>query len=146
MNINTLEYLNEILKDTEVSEFTIQRGGTKIYIKREPIRYKKIERAEETKKIEKPAEKVEKKEEKEERRHILKSLTVGIFYRGKTKFAPPLVKINSHIKKGDQVGMIDCMGMIEKVTSDVSGKVVEILVDNHKPVEYGQPLFVIEKE
>lgn len=142
MNLNILEYLNEILKGTKISEFTIQRGGTKIYIKRQPGEEEsQTPKPEETSREVKITEKPE-----EEKRHILKSTTVGIFYRGKTKIAPPLVKINSYVKKGDQVGIIDCMGVIEKVTADVSGKIVEILVDNHKPVEYGQPLFVIEKE
>jgi len=135
--------LNEILKGTKISEFTIQRGGTKIYIKRQST--EEEYKTKETKKIEEEPS-IKEEPAPEEKRHILKSSTVGIFYRGKTKIAPPLVKINSYVKKGDQVGIIDCMGVIEKVTTDVSGKIVEILVDNHKPVEYGQPLFVIEKE
>ncbi|MBN1897439.1 MAG: hypothetical protein JW827_01575 [Spirochaetes bacterium] len=144
MNINILEYLNDVLKKTRISELTVQRGSTKIFMKREPV----IETDRDVKKVKLKEEiKAEiKDDQKAETRHILKSLTVGIFYRGKTKISPPLVKINSPIKKGDQVGMIDCMGVIEKVISDESGKIVEILTDNHKPVEYGQPLFVIEKE
>lgn len=149
MNISILEYLNELLKNTKISEFAIQRGGTKITIKRHPELKEITHTDNKDNKIEqKTAEKEEQASppKEEEKRYIIKSPTVGVFYRGKTKIAPPLVKLNSYVKKGDQLGIIDCIGISENVNSPVSGKVVEILIDNHKPVEYNQPLFVIEKE
>ena len=141
MNITILEYLNNLLKKSRITDLTIERGGTRIYINRDP---KQIE--EKPKKKEMVETKKEVEKEPEEKRYTLKSNSVGIFYRGKAKLAPPLVKLNSVVKKGEQVGIIDCMGIVEKVVSPVAGKVVEVLIDNHKPVEYAQPLFVIEKE
>jgi len=84
MNMTILEYLNELLKKTRIRELTIEHGGTKIYINRTP---KKIEdKPKEKKTAEVPKE--SKPVQPEEKRYILKSNSVGIFYRGKTKLAP----------------------------------------------------------
>lgn len=147
MKLEILEYLNQILSETEITEFTIQKGNTKITIHREPDILKKESTsvAEEASKKEEVPQQIETPKE-EEKKYIVRSSTVGVFYHGKTKLGPPLVKIGTSVKKGDLLGMINCVGVLEKVTSPVNGKIVEILVTNRKPVEYDQPLFVIEKE
>ena len=151
MNVNILQYLNHILKGTDINLFSIKRGATTIKIKRS---YEQIinEKRKKSRKSEMPAEdQVKEKvipavkaELKEEKLTTLKSHTVGVFYRGKAKIGAPIVKVNSEVKKGQQLGIIDCMGVIEKVTANTTGVIKEILAENHKPVEYGQPLFIIE--
>ncbi len=151
MNISILQYLNHLLKGTDINLFTIKRGATTINIKRsyeqiinekrKKSRRSEVQAEEQVKEEIIPAVKAELKEEK---LTTLKSNTVGVFYRGKAKIGAPIVKVNSEVKKGQQLGIIDCMGVIEKVTANTTGVIKEILTENHKPVEYGQPLFIIE--
>jgi acetyl-CoA carboxylase biotin carboxyl carrier protein len=65
---------------------------------------------------------------------------VGYFYRGTGKGAKPCVKIRDAVKEGQQIGSINIMSVIQNVTSPVSGKLLEFLVEDGQPVEYGQPL------
>lgn len=147
MNINIIEYLNELLTGTKITELTIKRRDDKISINRDPEKD-----AEKTKGSAGSRAKQDKKQGAAEsasqtgQENLVKVLskTVGVFYRGKTKLAPPLVRIDSVVKKGDQLGFINSMGVIEKVTAPTAGIVREVLADSHKPVEYGQPLYVIE--
>lgn len=147
MNINILEYLNNLLKGTDIKNLTIKKGATIINITRS-LKQIDIEKKPKKQTTPKPAQikspVADKEEQKEEQLITLKSNTVGVFYRGKTKLSAAVVKIGSEIKKGQQVGIIDCMGVIEKVSANSSGIIKEVLAENHKPVEYGQPLFVIE--
>jgi len=65
---------------------------------------------------------------------------VGYFYRGTGKGAKPCVKIRDAVKEGQQIGSINIMNVVQNVTSSVSGKLLEFLVEDGQPVEYGQPL------
>jgi acetyl-CoA carboxylase biotin carboxyl carrier protein len=144
MNIEIVEYINELLKGTKIYEFTIERGDSKIQIKRNVLTNETQKESE----IENKKEEIQVKEQEkiEEKRVNVCSPTVGIFYHGKTKLGPALVKLNSYVKKGSLLGVVYCVGTPENVVAPVSGTIVEILVSNRKPVEYNQPLFVIEKE
>lgn len=152
MNINILEYLNDILKETKVNEFMIKKGSYVVNIKRSQEEINKVMRKdkEEEKKVrkEKKVKEFAGEESAVDESNVIQvtSKTVGVFYRGKTKISAPLVKEGSVVKKGDQLGIINCMGVIEKVISTADGVISEVLVNNHKPVEYGQPLFVIQPE
>jgi len=65
---------------------------------------------------------------------------VGYFYRGAGKGARPCVKIRDMVKEGQQIGSINIMNVIQNITSPASGKLLEFLVEDGQPVEYGQPL------
>ncbi len=69
---------------------------------------------------------------------------VGTFYRAPSPDAPPYVKEGDIIEKGQVVCIIEAMKIMNEIESDVRGRVVKVLVENGKPVEYGQPLFLIE--
>ncbi|MCS6926516.1 MAG: acetyl-CoA carboxylase biotin carboxyl carrier protein, partial [Candidatus Binatia bacterium] len=69
---------------------------------------------------------------------------VGTFYRASSPEAPPYVEVGSVVEKGDVVCIIEAMKMMNEIQAEVRGRVVKILVENGKPVEYGQPLFVLE--
>ncbi len=69
---------------------------------------------------------------------------VGTFYRAPAPDAPPYVDTGDMVKPGSVVCIIEAMKLMNELQSDVSGKVVEILVANETPVEYGQELFLIE--
>ncbi|WP_278746915.1 acetyl-CoA carboxylase biotin carboxyl carrier protein [Parasutterella excrementihominis] len=69
---------------------------------------------------------------------------VGTFYRAPSPGADPFVEVGTQVKKGDTLCIIEAMKLLNEIEAEVSGTVKEILVDNGCPVEFGQPLFVIE--
>jgi acetyl-CoA carboxylase biotin carboxyl carrier protein len=70
---------------------------------------------------------------------------VGTFYSGPAPGAKPFVEIGTEVKPGDTLCVIEAMKMMNQIESEVSGKVVSILVENGSPVEFGQALFIIEE-
>lgn len=69
---------------------------------------------------------------------------VGTFYSAPSPKDPPYVQEGAEIHAGDVVGIVEAMKMMNEIDSEVSGRVARILVSNGQPVEYGQPLMVIE--
>jgi acetyl-CoA carboxylase biotin carboxyl carrier protein len=70
---------------------------------------------------------------------------VGTFYSGPAPGAKPFVEIGTDVKAGDTLCVIEAMKMMNQIESEVSGRVVSILVENGSPVEFGQALFIIEE-
>lgn len=69
---------------------------------------------------------------------------VGTFYRASGPDAKPFVEVGQVVKKGDTLCIIEAMKMMNPIESEVEGTVAAILLNNGEPVEYGQPLFVIQ--
>jgi acetyl-CoA carboxylase biotin carboxyl carrier protein len=76
--------------------------------------------------------------------HTLKSPMVGTFYRAPSPGAPMFVDIGQVVTKGQTLCIIEAMKLLNEIESDVAGTIKAILVENGQPVEYGQPLFLIE--
>lgn len=76
--------------------------------------------------------------------HTVKAPMVGTFYRSASPGAKPFVEIGSVIKEGETICIIEAMKILNEIEADKSGTVTQILSENGKAVEYGQPLFVIE--
>ena len=74
----------------------------------------------------------------------VKSPMVGTLYRAPNPEADPFVTVGSTVKVGDTLCIIEAMKLMNEIESEFAGTVVEILVENGQPIEYGQPLFVIE--
>lgn len=79
-----------------------------------------------------------------ETRHVVKAPMVGTFYRTPSPGAKAFVEVGQTVKAGQTLCIIEAMKMLNQIESDKSGVVVEILVDNEKPVEFDQPMFIIE--
>jgi acetyl-CoA carboxylase biotin carboxyl carrier protein len=76
--------------------------------------------------------------------NVVKSPMVGTFYRAPNPESDPFVSIGSQVKVGDTLCIIEAMKLMNEIESEYAGTVKEILVENGQPIEYGQPLFVIE--
>lgn len=76
--------------------------------------------------------------------HVVTSPFVGTFYRTPAPDQPPFVELNASVKKGQVLCIIEAMKLMNEIESEFAGTVTEVLVENGQPVEYGQPLFVIE--
>jgi acetyl-CoA carboxylase biotin carboxyl carrier protein len=79
-----------------------------------------------------------------EGRKELSSPIVGTFYRASKPEADPFVEVGSHVDPDTTVCVIEAMKVMNEVKAEVKGTIREILVENGQPVEYGQPIFVIE--
>ena len=77
-------------------------------------------------------------------RHALTSPMVGTFYRSSSPEADPYVEVGSSVKKGDTLCIIEAMKLLNEIEADRDGIVKKIMVENAQPVEFGEPLFIIE--
>jgi acetyl-CoA carboxylase biotin carboxyl carrier protein len=76
--------------------------------------------------------------------HDINSPIVGTFYRAPAPDADPYVQVGDSVSPGTVLCVVEAMKLMNEIESDIAGKVVKILVENGKPVEYNQPLFFIE--
>ena len=76
--------------------------------------------------------------------HAVKSPMVGTFYRASAPDAKPFVEVGDTVKAGQTICIIEAMKLMNEIESDKDGVVKAILAENGQPVEYGEPLFVIE--
>lgn len=76
--------------------------------------------------------------------HVVKSPMVGTFYRASSPGAKAFAEVGDQVKEGQAVCIIEAMKIMNEIEADKAGTITKILVDNGQPVEYGQPLFVIE--
>jgi acetyl-CoA carboxylase biotin carboxyl carrier protein len=76
--------------------------------------------------------------------HVVKSPMVGTFYRSPSPGAAAFVELGQSVKPGDTLCIIEAMKLLNEIEAEVGGVVKQILVENGQPVEYGQPLFVID--
>jgi len=74
----------------------------------------------------------------------VKSPMIGTFYRSSAPDKPLFVEVGDTIKKGDTVCIIEAMKLFNEIESEVAGKIVKVLVDDATPVEYDQPLFLVD--
>ncbi|MEI6744570.1 MAG: acetyl-CoA carboxylase biotin carboxyl carrier protein [Methylococcaceae bacterium] len=147
MDIRKIKKLIEIIQASDIAEIEIKEGEESIRINRytavTPITYANAPTTsvitlgnEST-----PATPMAKPEIKG---HIVKSPMVGTFYRSASPGSKSFVQIGQAVQAGDTLCIIEAMKILNQIESDQSGVITQILVENAEPVEYGQPLFVIE--
>lgn len=144
MELEDLKELMGLLKETDVTELQIEKDGVKVKIKREKF-FGHLElppAMQEKREIKKEEMIVE--TEAEGRLLTVTSPIVGTFYRSPSPDTEPFVDVGTRIKKGQVICIIEAMKLMNEIESEVDGVVVRILVENGHPVEYGEPLFLIE--
>ncbi len=142
MDIEKLRELIEFMKENDILELEIEEEGKKIKLSRTSSK-KSIEPVRET--FEKASLEAEIGKEKSKENLIeIKAPMVGTFYRAPAPNASPYVEVGSQIAPGDVICIIEAMKLMNEIKAEIKGEVVEILVENGEPVEYGQPLFLIK--
>jgi len=156
MNLKEIKELIEVLKDTDVTELELEKSGTRIKIKkgaqgRVPVLVEHVTPAisHEPAPLPAPAQQLPSaaeasKEDGQKNFVVVTSPIVGTFYRSPSPETAVYVEVGDVVKKGQILCIIEAMKLMNEIEAEVSGKVVEILVDNAQPVEYGEPLFHIE--
>jgi acetyl-CoA carboxylase biotin carboxyl carrier protein len=156
MDLNLIKKLVKIVDTSGVTDLEIEEDGLRIKVAKktkntlvnpQPQMIVQTEPAE----APSPPEVVtgviapsEKSEEATGNFHDINSPIVGTFYRAPAPDADPYVQVGDSVSPGTVLCVVEAMKLMNEIESDVSGKVVKILVENGKPVEYNQPLFFIE--
>ena len=150
MEYENIKKLIDDMGNSALSEISIDfPDGTKISMKKD---VKQVITMAENLPVEnlstKKEENVETKEEKSERTleegNIVKSPMVGTFYLKPSPDREPYVQVGQRVKKGDVLCIIEAMKLMNEIESEFDGEIIEILVNDEEPVEYGKPLFIIK--
>ena len=91
-----------------------------------------------------PAESKEEPSTDDSKLITIKASMIGTFYRASSPDKPPFVNVGDEIKEGDAICIIEAMKLFNEIESEVSGKIVKVLVDDTTPVEFDQPLFLVD--
>lgn len=156
MDLSIVKKLLKLIQESEVNEIELEEKGTKIRITKnsnaqihqpqfvapQQIQPQNISTSSSTGSNQNT--KIETAETKNNY-HEVRSPIVGTFYRAPSPDAAPYVEIGSSITVGKVLGIVEAMKLMNEIESDISGKIVKVLVENGKPVEYNQVLFLVEK-
>ncbi len=141
--LDYIKELAELINADNLSEICIEEGGKKIILKKECI-ISELEKASTSGSV--IADGAAEKEEviDNSKRTPITSPMVGTFYASPSPDKEPYVKVGDVIKAGDTVCIIEAMKLLNEIESDISGRVVEICVENGQTVEFGQTLMYVE--
>jgi acetyl-CoA carboxylase biotin carboxyl carrier protein len=151
MNEFETEYIAkvvEIMQNNEITEVTLEDVNKSIVIRgngyKPVIKQKTVEQPVQT--VEEVKEIIEEQlvETKKNLVPIVSNM-IGIFYAKPSPDAEPFISVGDEIKEGQTVCIIEMVKLMNKISSEVSGKVVEICIEDGKPVEYGQVIMYVEK-
>jgi acetyl-CoA carboxylase biotin carboxyl carrier protein len=163
-DIEDLRQLIEFLKSHGVSEFDVDRGDLKIRLKFNPqesgptslsdlarllqtapqsVAHAAATQAGPGAGLDAGATAAESAANADAGLHMVKSPIVGTFYGSPSPGASPFVAPGDHVEKGQVIGIIEAMKLMNEIESDVAGEVVKCLVSNGQAIEFGQPLFSV---
>ncbi len=149
MEIKKIEQIIQLIKEHNLSEIEIEENNARVRIRAGslPEMWSALGIMPATAALPKPVEAakaIEAPVEEKKKGTIIRSPMVGTFYRSPGPDKPSYVEAGSEVKKGDALCVIEAMKLMNEIESTVNGKILAILVDNAKPVEFDQPLFEIE--
>ena len=157
MDINLLKKLIKVVESSNITEFSVQEGDLKVRISKNSksaqmfapgINYQMPmghqpsagTAAEQSS----PSPETKKSPDADENLHEIKSPIVGTFYRAPAPDADPYIQVGDNISEGSVLCIVEAMKLMNEIESDIGGKIVKILVEDATPVEYNQPLFLIQ--
>ncbi|MCL6635091.1 MAG: acetyl-CoA carboxylase biotin carboxyl carrier protein [Peptococcaceae bacterium] len=153
MNLQDVKELIRLINETDITEVSLESDGVKVAIRRSqgrtaesaaqapapPVQSVPREGAET------PAAPVQAAREVRPGLTPVVAPMVGTFYRAPAPDEPPYVRVGDRVKKGQTLCIIEAMKLMNEIVSEVDGEIVEIMVENGQPVEYGQTLFLIKE-
>ncbi|SPF38911.1 acetyl-CoA carboxylase, biotin carboxyl carrier subunit [Candidatus Desulfosporosinus infrequens] len=164
MNLKEIEELIKIIDETEISELNLESDGVKVVIRKGPSVFAGVPVMASTHPqpvvaqagaqptlqpapiAEAPLATTKALEPVLlENTETITSPMVGTFYQSPAPDAPPYVELGQLVKVGQPVCILEAMKLMNEIESEVEGKIVQIMVENGQPVEFGQPLFIIQK-
>ncbi|MFO7581337.1 acetyl-CoA carboxylase biotin carboxyl carrier protein [Guyparkeria sp.] len=148
MDIRKVKKLIELLEESGVAEIEIREGEESVRISRASQQPPMMQAPAPQPAAPAPAAPTAAEpsaaESAEPAGQTINSPMVGTFYRASSPEASPFVEVGTTVKKGDTLCIIEAMKMFNQIEAEVDGTIKSVLVENGQPVEYDQPLFVIE--
>tara|TARA_B100001057_G_scaffold192425_1_gene193382 strand:- start:2267 stop:2749 length:483 start_codon:yes stop_codon:yes gene_type:complete len=158
MNIKEIQNLIKFISKSGVDEVTIEKDDFKITIKSSGEVNKLDVKNEIPVSLSSPDSKEDKTDDtlvettkqetnelkKEEKYTVIKSPIIGTFYRSSSPDTPPFIELNSQVKKGETLCVIEAMKLFNEIECEVDCKIIKILVDDQTPIEFDQPLFLVD--
>lgn len=148
MNIKEIKEMINLMNENSLMELEVEKEGMRIRLKKTssgvegysgPIvveRQNTVELA--------PKKTPEAVKEVNLKTVEIKSPMVGTFYRSPSPESPSYVEVGQNVEPGQVVCIIEAMKLMNEIKSEIKGKILEVLVDNAEPIEFGQPIFLIE--
>ena len=152
MDLRKLKKLIDLVEESGISELELTEGEESVRISRQgqavqqpqqytiPQQPAPLIQSDTTT----PTANVVKEDVVQESDNALTSPMVGTFYRSSSPEADPYVEVGSTVKKGDTLCIVEAMKLLNEIEADRDGTIKKILVENAQPVEFGEPLFIIE--
>ena len=146
MNLKEIKEVIQLMNENALSEIEIEKEGLKIRLKKgaggamEPMIMHEVRHAASASRAAESAA----KEAAPPKSAQVKSPMVGTFYAAPAPDAAPFVQIGAQVEVGQVICIIEAMKLMNEIKSEVRGKIVEVLAHNGDPVEFGQPLFLVE--
>ncbi|GBD99430.1 biotin carboxyl carrier protein of acetyl-CoA carboxylase [bacterium BMS3Abin07] len=148
MNLDNVKRILRLLKNTDISEFQYENDGEKIKIKRGGFSSSgevNVQKSEAEAVVDQRTVSEEIAAEADgQRLFTVTSPIVGSFYRAPSPDDSSFVEVGMEVRKGQVLCIIEAMKLMNEIESEVDGIVARILVENNQPVEYGEPLFLID--
>ncbi len=144
MDIRKIKKLIEIIEESDIAELEIKEGEESIRISRYSAAPAQVTYAPAPSAAPAVIGAAPVAAEEKITGHAVKSPMVGTFYRSASPGSKVFVEVGQSVLSGDTLCIIEAMKILNQIEADKSGVVTKILVDNAEPVEYGQPLFIIE--
>jgi len=141
VNIKEIKEMLKLMNENNLAELEVEKEGMRLRLKKETKGgiVTHIEHP-----VTQPKEIPEIPREAPRNLVEIKAPMVGTFYRAPAPNAPPFVETGTEIKEGQVVCIIEAMKLMNEIKSEVKGKIVEVLLENAEPIEFGQVLFLIE--
>jgi oxaloacetate decarboxylase alpha subunit len=158
MNLKEIKELIELMKNTDISELEIERSGVKVRLRKggdvafhpsmPRMEYPPATLVASAVTVAPAPGGIDERATVPVKTNIIKvtSPIVGTFYRSSSPDKPAYVEVGDVVKKGQVLCIIEAMKLMNEIESEGAGKIVQILVESGAPVEYGEPLFVIEQD
>lgn len=150
MDLKKIKSLIQFISDSNIDEIRIKIGNTEIYMKNGTL-IKNEKRSWNPSSLTKSSisdyfyDRFDKTEKKDENQYLtIKSPMIGTFYRKPHPNQEPFVKVGDKIKIGTKVCVIETMKLFNDIESEVNGKLMKVLVEDASPVDYDQPLFLLD--
>ena len=145
MNLKEIKEVIQLMNENALSEIEIEKDGLKIRMKKGAGGV--IEQVVHESRPSQPAARASESPKEvpaPSKSSQIKSPMVGTFYAAPAPDAAPFVQAGAQVEVGQVICVIEAMKLMNEIKSEVRGKVLEVLVHNGDPVEFGQPLFLIE--